>query len=33
MADQPPSVVDAELARARDLVLLADPEQLELLRR
>lgn len=32
MADQPPSVVDAELAEARDLVLLADPEQLELLR-
>lgn len=31
MADQPPSVVDAELAQARDLVLLADPEQLNLL--
>jgi hypothetical protein len=32
VADQPPSVVDAELVSSRDLVLLADPEQLELLR-
>lgn len=31
MADQPPSVVDAEICQARDLVLLADPEQLDLL--
>lgn len=31
MADQPPSVVDAEMIEARDLVLLADPEQLNLL--
>lgn len=31
MADQPPSVVDAEIIEARDLVLLADPEQLNLL--
>jgi hypothetical protein len=31
MADQPPSALDAELAASRDLVLLADPEQLALL--
>lgn len=33
MADQPPSAFDAELVEARDLVLLADPEQLDLLAR
>lgn len=31
MADQPPSALDAELAASRDLVLLADPEQLSLI--
>lgn len=31
MADQPPSALDGEIVGARDLVLLADPEQLNLL--
>lgn len=32
MADQPPSSVDAEITASRDLCILEDPEQLELLR-
>lgn len=32
MADQPPSAIDAEIVEARDVCLLSDPEQLELLR-
>jgi hypothetical protein len=31
MADQPPSALDGEIVQARDLSLLADPEQLDLL--
>lgn len=32
MADQPPSVLEGEILAERDLLALADPEQLELLR-
>jgi hypothetical protein len=32
MADQPPSALDGEIVGQRDLVLLEDPEQLELIR-
>jgi hypothetical protein len=32
MADQPPSVVDAEILAARDTLMLPDAEQLELIR-